>query len=493
MKSKITSCINNFAEWTVIIILLVISCFLTITSFLYHFEEHTSSVLFDNIFTSLLAIAIFLALVLLLSRLLNPVYKLFSHIDKLLLVITLLWVCCFSYFFVIGAKTLPCSDAKSVYDIAVRMYNGDIGAVVPTGSYLSLWPFQTGLIFIFEKLMRIFHTTEPAMLQYWNIFYIVLAVLSGYGFIRTITNRLEAIISYLLLAGTFFPLFLYATEIYGDIPAVSLITFSGWMILAANQASKTFPKVIYWIFAMGASILSCTYRRNCLIYIIALLMVIFLNMIRKFNWRVLIPTILIAVLSVSSTTITQKYYEYYAKNECGSGVPAIAYIAMGMQEGVAAPGFWNGYHANLYMQTGYNYEETVEASKASIQTSMSAFTEDPLYMLTFYYKKLLCQWTEPTYASFTSVDELYEENRSEFALDILYGKSHNYLVEYMNVHQSIVYALSLLAFIHLALIKKREKHLEMQHYILAITVIGGFLFSIIWEGGSRYPLPYFSF
>lgn len=149
MKSKITSCINNFAEWTVIIILLVISCFLTITSFLYHFEEHTSSVLFDNIFTSLLAIAIFLALVLLLSRLLNPVYKLFSHIDKILLVITLLWVCCFSYFFVIGAKTLPCSDAKSVYDIAVRMYNGDIGAVVPTGSYLSLWPFQTGLIFIF--------------------------------------------------------------------------------------------------------------------------------------------------------------------------------------------------------------------------------------------------------------------------------------------------------------------------------------------------------
>lgn len=148
--------------------------------------------------------------------------------------------------------------------------------------------------------------------------------------------------------------------------------------------------------------------------------------------------------------------------------------------------FWNGYHANLYMQTGYNYEETVEASKASIQTSMSAFTEDPLYMLTFYYKKLLCQWTEPTYASFTSVDELYEENRSEFALDILYGKSHNYLVEYMNVHQSIVYALSLLAFIHLALIKKREKHLEMQHYILAITVIGGFLFSIIWEGDIHY-------
>lgn len=493
MKKKIALHINNFAEWTVIIILLVVCCFLTITSLFYHFEEHTSTIIKDNPLISLFAVFLFLAIIGLLSRLLLSVYRRFPYLDKVLLVITLFWVCGFSYVFVIGAKTLPCSDAKSVYDIAVRMYNGDMGAVVPTGSYLSLWPFQTGMIFIFEKLMRIFNTTDSMMLQYWNIFYIGLAVLSGYGFIQMITNRLEAILSYFLLAGTFFPVFLYATSIYGDVPALSLMMFSCWMFLASKRATSLFQKIVFWAFTMGGAVLACTYRRNCLIYVIALVIVCSVKLIQFIDWSIILPITLTVILSFSSTTITQKYYEYYAKNECGPGVPAIAYIAMGMQEGVAAPGFWNGYHANLYMETGYDYEETAETSKASIRDSLSRFKEDPLYMIDFYYKKLLCQWTEPTFASFAGVDELYEPDRSSFALDILYGKCHYYLVDSMNIHQSIVYVLSLFAFIYLLIVKKSKQHLELYHYVLAITIIGGFLFTMIWEGGSRYPLPYLFF
>lgn len=298
MKKKIALHINNFAEWTVIIILLVVCCFLTITSLFYHFEEHTSTIIKDNPLISLFAVFLFLAIIGLLSRLLLSVYRRFPYLDKVLLVITLSWVCGFSYVFVIGAKTLPCSDAKSVYDIAVRMYNGDMGAVVPTGSYLSfhLWRCSCPI---------------PYDVQLLDVFGV--------------------------------------------------------------QAS-------YFIIP-----------EDCLL------------------------------------------------------------------------GFHNG------------------RSRFSVHLSQKLSD------------KLLCQWTEPTFASFSDVDELYEPDRSSFALDILYGKCHYYLVDSMNIHQSIVYVLSLFAFIYLLIVKKSKQHLELYHYVLAITIIGGFLFTMIWEGGSRYPLPYLFF
>lgn len=507
---------RNIAEWVILVMACIILCYITVVSFLYHFDGVNSVPLSSSVIGVIMAVIIYGAVILLLTKLLTPLHNKYPFVDKILLALSLAWICGFSITFINGAKVLPDSDPRSVYDIAVRMYNGDMGAVVPTGSYLSLCPYQTGLIFIFEKIMRVFGTTDPVLLQYCNVFYVALATVSGYGLLKNLTKRLEVILGYLVLISGFLPMFVYTTYIYGDVPSMALILFSGWMFLGFDRTFEdqdagndntgnivigkkfvlkqvTFLRWAYGLLGMGASILACTYRRNSLIYVIALAAICVVRLLVKYNWKLMAWIAIIALLSILSTTVTQKYYEFYAQNECGPGIPSIAYVAMGMQEGVAAPGFWNGFHANTYMTTDYNYEETNRISQEAIAESWQNFMDNPAYMANFYFLKITCQWADASYGCFNHVEKLYLEDRSDFALSIMHGEKHLPLLQFMDMHQFVVYFYALIAVVATLIQRIKGQHLNLFSCPLLVTIIGGFLFSIIWEASAKYTIPYMLF
>ena len=67
-----------------------------------------------------------------------------------------------------------------------------------------------------------------------------------------------------------------------------------------------------------------------------------------------------------------------------------------------------------------------------------------------------------------------------------YWEAPNYIArQFLNHYQSIFYILTLGAF--LDILKKRESPLML---LPGLVFIGGFLFSLIWEGKSRYVYPY---
>lgn len=482
--------IRNIAEWVILVMAGMILCYITVVSFLYHFDGVNSVPLSGNTVAVVGAVLLMGVVVFLVTKLLTPLQKRFPYVDRLLLVLVVLWSCGFSLAFVNGAKVLPDSDARSVYDIAVRMFQGDMGAVVPTGSYLSICPYQTGLIFLFEKIMRLCGYTDPMILQYCNVIYVAVAVVSGYGILQCLTKRLEVIVGYLLFIGGFFPMFLYTTLVYGDLPSMALILFSSWMFLLLEKSQKGKLCLVYGVLGMGASILACTYRRNSLIYVIALVAICVVRLLMKNNWRLMAWVAVTAILSLLSTTFTQKYYEFYAQNECGPGIPSIAYVAMGMQEGVAAPGFWNGFHSNTYMSTGYDFEETTRISKEAIAQSLETFREQPDYMAQFYFLKTTCQWADASYGCFNHVEKLYLEDRSEWALSIMHGEKHAPLLEWMDWYQSIIYFYALVAVVDAIAQRVRGRHLNLFSCVPLVTVIGGFLFSILWEASAKYTIPY---
>lgn len=491
MWQKICIKTRNIAEMVILVMASIILCYITVVSFLYHFDGINSVPLSGGAISAVLAVIIYGAVILLLTKFLTPLYNKYPFVDKILLVLVLVWICGFSIAFISGAKVLPDSDPRSVYDIAVRMYNGDMGAVVPTGSYLSLCPYQTGLIFLFEKIMRVFGITDPVLLQYCNVFYVALAAVSGYGILKSLTKRLEVILGYLVLISGFFPMFIYTTYIYGDVPSMALILFSVWMFLLFERAPRL--RWSYGILGMGASILACTYRRNSLIYVIALVAICVVHLLVKYNWKLMVWVAITAILSILSTTMTQKYYEFYAQNECGPGIPSIAYVAMGMQEGVAAPGYWNGFHANTYMTTDYNYEETTRISKEAIADSWQNFMDNPAYMANFYFLKTTCQWADASFNSFSHVEKLYLEGRSDFALSIMNGEKHEPLLKFMDMHQFVVYFYALVVVVAVLIQRIKGQHLNLFSCLLLVTIIGGFLFSIIWEASAKYTIPYMLF
>ena len=138
MYHKIVSKLDSIAQWTVLLIATAVLCLVTVMSFLYCFDGRNTKLNPDNPWMNLLAVILFFGLVWGLGKILNPLYQKAPYLDKILLMITVIWACTFSYCFVTGAKVLPSSDAKSVYDIAVWMTEGNMRAVVPQGSYLSL-------------------------------------------------------------------------------------------------------------------------------------------------------------------------------------------------------------------------------------------------------------------------------------------------------------------------------------------------------------------
>ena len=92
--------------------------------------------------------------------------------------------------------------------------------------------------------------------------------------------------------------------------------------------------------------LSVMLRKNSLIPIIAVLLVLLFEALRpgrngKMRLGLLIMAVCLAVTSVGILPLVQKCYEKKAGNTLSSGVTAMSYLAMGMQEASRGCGWYN--------------------------------------------------------------------------------------------------------------------------------------------------------
>lgn len=484
----------NLAEWVVIIFSVVILAFLTFLVFRYHFNAENSIPMQSNIFIHLLVVLLVVGGCRLLGHLINPYPKVCRWISIVFLSITLIYVGIISFSYVSQTLILPRSDEKACFDLALRFLNSDFGAVVPKDSYLTLWPFQTGFIFILEKIMRIFNVQEPLFFQQMNCFYLLLIITSGYCMICMFTRKIEGHLLYLFLMAGYMPLIASVSAVYGDLPGTALTMFSITCYILFYKAEQKWLKILAIIGFVSSTILACTYKGNCLIYIIAVLLITFVLQLRDFRPLFTIVVIITAIISMFSTDITQKYYEHYADNECGKGMPAVGWIAMGLQYNgeEAIPGGWNGFHSATFMENEYDYDTSKEIFKESIANSINTFLEEPEFARKFFYNKSLKQWANQTHGAWWSVNSLYDVSRDEntYWVQYILNTKYNEQLLLMDYHESIIYGI--LFFAVLSLLVNRIRKQQLPFYILLpiVTFIGGFLFSLIWEGQTDVVMSY---
>lgn len=142
-----------------------------------------------------------------------------------------LTVMLFSTWWIIHSANLPQSDAKSVYDIAVRAKNHDLLAIAPTGSYMSLWPFQSGLVLFFEIILRWIPGSDEMTIQWMYLPFIALSLVSGYMVVKRVFFSVRTRIFWCLLMLFCFPYYLHINNMYGEIPSISLSLLVLWMLL----------------------------------------------------------------------------------------------------------------------------------------------------------------------------------------------------------------------------------------------------------------------
>lgn len=477
-----------------------------------------------------------------------------------LLVFTLTFVFGLGILLILFGRTVPAADALSVYNAAAEWILGNTDIIHPTVSYLSYYPQQIGLMAFLELLLRIWNLTGLSVPAWHFIKLVYVCLLCGAIWFQYLSlqylwpeNYKKISCCYLVLVCCNLPMIMYSSFVYGEIPSFAALSV-GWYLLLrllgssspdSSYRDNVSPGGSYRIIFTGfGSILFLTLsvmlRKNSLIPVIAVLLVLLFEALRpgrngKMRLELLIMAVCLAVTSVGILPLVQKCYEKKAGNTLSSGVTAMSYLAMGMQEASRGCGWYNGFNIDTYDTAGMDTALANEISRLAIDERLTYFREHPGYTADFYLHKHLSQWADGTYASRQATLATYG-GRSAFFKEVYEGSLSGGYIEWCNAWQNVLY-LGVLVFCIDSLKKRRKSkvvghmadqtaghtagctadHMADQHgadwhgadrlgadrhgadrhgadrlyiYVGLIAVLGGFLFHTFWEANSRYIFSY---
>ena len=502
-----------------------------------------------------------------------------------LLVFTLTFVFGLGILLILFGRTVPAADALSVYNAAAEWILGNTDIIHPTVSYLSYYPQQIGLMAFLELLLRIWNLTGLSVPAWHFIKLVYVCLLCGAIWFQYLSlqylwpeNYKKISCCYLVLVCCNLPMIMYSSFVYGEIPSFAALSVGCYLLLrllgsvspggsyrdnvspGSSYRDNISPGGSYRIIFTGfGSILFLTLsvmlRKNSLIPVIAVLLVLLFEALRpgrngKMRLGLLIMAVCLAVTSVGILPLVQKCYEKKAGNTLSSGVTAMSYLAMGMQEASRGCGWYNGFNIDTYDTAGMDTAIANEISRLAIDERLTYFREHPGYTADFYLHKHLSQWADGTYASRQATLATYG-GRSAFFKEVYEGSLSGGYIEWCNAWQNVLY-LGVLVFCIDSLKKRRkskvvghmadqtaghtagctadhmadqldadqlgadqldadqlgaDQHGADQHgadrhganrlgadrlyiYVGLIAVLGGFLFHTFWEANSRYIFSY---
>lgn len=415
-----------------------------------------------------------------------------------LLVFTLTFVFGLGILLILFGRTVPAADALSVYNAAAEWILGNTDIIHPTVSYLSYYPQQIGLMAFLELLLRIWNLTGLSVPAWHFIKLVYVCLLCGAVWFQYLSlqylwpeNYKKISCCYLVLVCCNLPMIMYSSFVYGEIPSFTALSV-GWYLLlrllgssspdssyrdnvSRNDAPSVtaydyVPRMLRQILFTGfGSILFLTLsvmlRKNSLIPVIAVLLVLLFEALRpgrngKMRLGLLIMAVCLAVTSVGILPLIQKCYEKKAGNTLSSGVTAMSYLAMGMQEASRGCGWYNGFNIDTYDTAGMDTAIANEISRLAIDERLTYFREHPGYTADFYLHKHLSQWADGTYASRQATLATYG-GRSAFFKEVYEGSLSGGYIEWCNAWQNVLY-LGVLVFC-IDSLKKRRKSKVVGH------------------------------
>lgn len=224
MKSKIF--ILKAAQIVVYSMALLILLFVTVNFLLYYTVVKAENFVFsdmcirDNPLMLIVLITAISLIICLLCHAIKRIGKVGNHIMFGVLFIVAMGGCAW---WIVNSQSAPSSDSKAVYDIAVRAMNHDLLPIAPTDSYMSLWPFQSGLLLYFEAILRCIPNADYVTIQWFNWASVGLALVSGYFLVRRWFHTEGTVMFWCIILMFCLPYYLLVNYVYGDVPGLGLI------------------------------------------------------------------------------------------------------------------------------------------------------------------------------------------------------------------------------------------------------------------------------
>ncbi len=421
---------------------------------------------------------------------------------KILLIVTLIYAFCLSLGWAAVSKCFPTADQASVYYGAKHFAVDYFADIAEKNSYFSCYPHQMGLTFFYEVLFRIFHTDSYHLLQAVNALCNSITILALYKITEHIFENKKVCVYFLLLMIICFPLYWYAPFVYGELPSFAFGFVGLWMLLKGIRKDKNTCLVVSVIAFTCATAV----RKNTLIFIIAVVLTMLVYLLKNQKYKYLLYMILLVLLCTQVNNVIISRYEKCAGVKLNDGVPSISHVVMGVQESEysPAPGWYNGFNFNTYAyEADYNQDKAITISKNVLESRLEELKDNLSYTLNFFGQKFMAEWLNSGYDCIYYTSGKYYE-RFVIVESLYSGAGFDITCFFMDKYQFTIYLFALV-FIVGRLVYKKPKtekivedtdniiadYCDILKYTLLITIIGGAIFYLAWEGSGRYILPYF--
>lgn len=397
----------------------------------------------------------------------------------------LIFVATLSVIWIFMAYDIPKYDSLTVVEAAEQFMNGNYSLLAGKGSYLQRYPFQIPFVFYIEQIYKITGPGRYMLLRLLNVCYLVgiykcLLEICGFAFLRDREKKLAIIFLY----GFWQPIFL-STFIYSTIPMVLCFLLAVCKFLSYyNGVGRKKDIILAGIF-LGIAILL---KSNAWIYWIAFAIIIVLKIAKGSKKQVIGMLLISCIVAVAGQNLINAHYEQKSGYAIGDGTPKVLWLAMGLQEGNAAPGWYNGYPFNVLNSVDFDIKQAADIGVESVKNSIHDFINEPVQAIKFFAKKEISQWCEPTYECLnSSCHREREKPMGSLTKSIYNGPLREMLLFHFHSYQ----ILSIFGTLFYCL-RIKKGTIKIEHLVMPLTILGGFLFHTFMEAKSTYVFPYYT-
>lgn len=377
------------------------------------------------------------------------------------------------------AQAVPINDAGILYFTAKGMAQGDPGLLWTHADYYRANTHQAGFLLYAELCQRVFGRGSILPQGLFNVAFLTGACAALLHMLWLSAHNRRALAAAALLMPLCAQGLLFCTFQYGVLPGLCLGLWSLDFVLAHVRGRR-----LGWL-AVPLMALAAALKQNYLILAVALAGGLLLYAISARRLSSLVLAAALAAAAWLGPALCIRVVEARTGFSFSPTLPKTTWLAMGMQDGPLAPGWYNRYPLNLLAKTGGG-EAASRVIHEDIAARLSEFRADPQEALAFYRDKFVSQWSESTWesiflnrvmpgrgAALLSDVPALETWMEGYALALYVGFAAGLLLWAVRLWRFAAPWDSLFA-----------------PLVLAIGVLGGLLFHMLFEAKSQYLFPY---
>ena len=384
--------------------------------------------------------------------------------------------------FLLGARTRQIYDPASVLEGARLFAQGNYKAMEI--DYFNACSYQLGICLPMEVALRVLPGLDINLfMQAVNAF---LSVASA-GMLAALCEVLagkRARHAAAALYLTCLPAAFYCAIVYSTLPMVFLCSCA-FLCFALYLQRRRLALALACCACLAVAAML---KPNAAIPIAAIAVCAGVDFLASRDWKLMLCVLLGAALAGLLVRGVVWQYELRGGVTLTPDMSMLARLAMGLQRGGGQAGWYNRY-IERFFPLEVTREQELAIAGADLRAQLSAFAADPASLGAFLRDKLLSQSLEATYGTlwYGNLSEqtgpLAQAARAVYAQ----GAPPRAAIErYMAIWQKAMYTLAAIGTAK-TLCGRRW---DAARLILPVTILGGFLYHMIFEAKSQYIYVY---